>query len=148
MKSLTNKKIIIIIVIISLFLVIGLLLININNKKNDMLNEDYYIKFIGGYGEAIYTTYIYWDGGQDVEYIYSTSTTKSYGSSEWNEKTTKKGKFLFIQGMYDIAKENNSFSYAIINRDINLQQYNIDYKKGDKLTIDEVYSLFSVIGTK
>lgn len=63
-------------------------------------------------------------------------------------KKNNKGKFLFIQGMYDIAKENNSFGYAIINRDINIPQYNVDYKKGEQLTIDEVYSLFNVIGTK
>ena len=44
--------------------------------------------------------------------------------------------------------KNNSFGYSIINTDIQLPQNDINYKKGDMLTIDELYNLFNVIGSK
>ena len=138
------KKIIILIICI-LTILITILFINNNNNK---ITDDYYLKLIGGSGEQIYTTYLYWNGGQEAKYICTTSTTKSYGSQEWDEKITKKGYLTFMQGIYEIAKDNNSFNYVIINKDVEIANKNINYKKGDTLTIDELYELFNIIGLK
>ena len=141
-----KTKIIIALIIISIIGISIFVIYNLNN--NIEVKEDYYLKLIGGAGEIMNTTYLYWDGGQEAEYVCSRSVTKSWGSDEWDETPTKKGKLQFVQGIYDIAKENHSFGYVIINRDIQLEKNNINYKKGDMLTIEQLYELFNVIGPK
>ena len=135
----------IIIVIISILAILTTFLFIKNTNK---INDDYYLKLIGGTGEQTYTTYLYWNGGQKAKYICTTSTTKSYGSSKWIEKVTKKGNLAFMQGIYDVAKNNNSFDYVIMNKDVIINSTNVSYKKGDVLTIDQLYDLFNIIGTK
>ena len=94
-------------------------------------------------------TYLYWDGGQEAEYVCSKTASTYWGSDEWGPETpTKKGKLQFVQEIYTIAKENDPFGYVVINRDIKLPRYNINYKKGDMLTIEQLYELFNVIGPK
>ena len=90
--------------------------------SND-IPDDYIAVFHGGVGELTYSTYIYKiDNGQanyGFKYINTTNTTKYWGSSEWNVKVTKKGKFDWIDGAFTVAKENNAYSYVKIPGDKN-----------------------------
>lgn len=83
--------------------------------------EDYIAVFHGGSGEITYSTYIYKiDNNQanyGFEYINTTNTTKSWGSSEWNVKVTDKGEFSWTDEAFTIAKENYAYSYVKIPGD-------------------------------
>ena len=63
-------------------------------------------------------------------------------------RITKRGKLQFVQEIFEIVENNKALKNAVINKDVNLPKYNINYKKGDTLTIDEVYELFNIIGPK
>lgn len=117
--------------------------------KNSDPQQELFLIFEGGSGEIIYDTKLYWDGDkQNAEYICSKSSTKSWGRSEMKTRITKRGKLQFVQEIFEIVENNKALKSAIINKDVNLPKYNIDYKKGDTLTIEEVYELFNIIGSK
>ena len=132
-----------IILIISLLVIVATSIVL--NKKD--INDNYYMEFIGGSGEEIYTTYLYWDGKQDADYICTRSVTKSYGSPDWDETVIKKGHINFVQQIYEIAKNNSSFDFATINQDVQVDG-DISYKKGDNLTIEQVYGLMQLVQSK
>ena len=48
------------------------------------------------------------------KYINTTCTTKSWGSSEYNENITAKGKITFTDGVFEVAEDNNAYSYVTI----------------------------------
>ena len=115
-----NKKTIIPLIILGMVIIIlGVVisLININNKKND-IPDGYIAVFHGGVGEITYETYIYkinnGHGNLGFDYINVTSTTKSWGSSEWNSKVTKRGSVDWTDDVFIIAKENNAYSYVTV----------------------------------
>ena len=111
-----KKRVITIVSILMVIVVVcGLFLFN----KNDIyllseIPDGYIAVFNGGAGEITYSTYIYKiDNGQanyGFEYINTTNTTKSWGSSEWNVKITKKGKFDWTDGAFIVANKNNAYS--------------------------------------
>ena len=115
-----NKKIIYIVIImfvIALGIIGGILLLN-NGTNNDEIPTGYISVFHGGSGEIVYETYIYKeDNGHDnsgFNYINVTKTTKSYGSSDWNTKITKKGSLQWTDDVFVAAKENNAYSYVTL----------------------------------
>ena len=119
-----NKKIfwVIVILIISIF-VVSCILVAINkkskdDKNNDKISDGYIAIFHGGSGEITYETYIYKiDNGQSgysFNYVNITQTTKFWGSSEWNTKITKKGSVQWTDNVFEVAKENNAYSYVTL----------------------------------
>ena len=72
--------------------------------------------FHGGSGEQVYLTHIYkinsGHANMGYKYVNETCTTKSWGSSEWNCVKTKTGQFTWTDDAFDIAKENNAYSYV------------------------------------
>ena len=115
-----TKKIIIWIgvILVIVALIIGSI-IYINNKQNNFKIPDGYISvFHGGEGEETYETYIYKnDNGHDnygFDYINVTNTTVSWGSSEWNSKITKRGSVQWTDEVFEVAKENNAYSYVTL----------------------------------
>ena len=88
------------------------------DETSQAIPDNYIAVFHGGVGERTYETYVYKDdNGQDnygFTYINTTSTTKSYGSSEWKSVITKRGSFGWTDDAFAIAKENSAYSYVTI----------------------------------
>lgn len=88
------------------------------DQQSQMIPDNYIVVFHGGAGEKTYETYIYKDdNGQDnygFTYINTTSTTKSYGSPEWETTITKRGPFNWTDEAFVIAKENGAYSYVTV----------------------------------
>lgn len=119
-----NKRIflIIVILVISAIIVSGLFIV-INKKSTDTINNDeipdeYIAIFHGGVGEVTYQTYIYkinnGEANRGFNYINATSTTVSWGSSEWNTKITKRGSVEWTDNVFEVAKENNAYSFVTL----------------------------------
>ena len=93
---------------------------------SDVIPDGYICVFNGGAGEITYSTYIYKDKNSSANYgftyINTTNTTKSWGSSDWNVKITDKGSIGWTDEVFDVARENNAYSYVISNG----QKYSID----------------------
>ena len=83
-----------------------------------MVPDGYLAVFHGGVGEITHETYIYKDnngqGNYGFTYINTTSTTKSWGSSEWKTTITKRGSFDWTDGAFVVAQENGAYSYVTI----------------------------------
>ncbi len=98
-------------------LIVSYILVVINNN-NSKIPDGYIAIFHGGSGEVIYETYIYKiNNGQanyGFNYINLTKTTTSYGSSKWNTKITKRGSVDWTDNVFEVAKENNAYSYVIL----------------------------------
>lgn len=119
-----NKRIflIIVILVVSAIIVGGLLfVINKKNKKTingDEIPDGYIAIFHGGVGEVTYQTYIYKINNEEANrgfnYINATSTTASWGSSEWNTKITKRGSVDWTDNVFEVAKENNAYSFVTL----------------------------------
>ena len=107
---------------VSVILVITAIIISIisviiyKETSSDKIPEGYIAVFHGGVGERTYETYIYKiDNGRvdyGFDYINTTSTTKSYGSSEWRTKIAKRGSVDWIDDIFSVAKENYADSYV------------------------------------
>ena len=102
----------------------------------------------GGSGEILYKTNLYWDGGQEAEYICFEYMTTSWGSSEMDTEITEKGEVQFGQELYELVKKEASLGDITIWKDIQLPQYNINYKRGDELNIEQLNRLFNIMGPK
>lgn len=121
MKS-KDKGIIFIIIGVLLCLIIGIhiFLITKENKDttNDGIPDGYIAVFHGGVGERTYETYIYKiDNGHanmGFKYVNTTSTTKSWGSYEWNSVVTGSGTVDWTDAVFTVAKENGAYSYVTI----------------------------------
>ncbi len=104
-----NKKLVIIsIVVIGILIALGIFLLLKNNNSEDILvSKEYFVKFSGGVGEVTYHAYVYETDSETKKYKYvlTTATTKSWGSSEWDEKTNKEGFAKNMEEVVDIAKE-------------------------------------------
>lgn len=93
--------------------------ISIDKHEQEQAIPDGYIAvFHGGVGEQTYETYIYKDDNDSPNYgftyINTTSTTKSWGSSEWNTEITKRGSFTWTDGAFVVAEENGAYSYVTV----------------------------------
>jgi len=112
-----KNKIIIMGIVLVLAIIILILSIWTLNKSNNIPN-DYIAVFHGGAGEVTYSTYIYKiDNGKanyGFKYINTTNATKSWGSTEWEVRITKKGQFDWTDGAFIVAKENNAYDYVKI----------------------------------
>ena len=118
------KKILIGVTLLFIFTVTIVLLIKPDEKYSNNIPKDYIAVFHGGVGERTYSTYIYKiDNGHanyGFEYINTTNTTKSWGSTEWESKVTDKGKISWTDGAFKVAKENNAYSYVEVPGDKNV----------------------------
>lgn len=87
-------------------------------ELSQVVPDGYLAVFHGGVGEMTHETYIYKDnngqGNYGFTYINTTSTTKSWGSSEWKTTITKRGSFDWTDGAFVVAQENGAYSYVTI----------------------------------
>lgn len=112
----------IVILVISVFIV-GCILGAINknskdNKNNEKIPDGYIAVFHGGSAEITYETYIYKNNSghanSGFDYVNVTKTTTFWGSSEWNIKITKQGSVKWTDNVFEVAKENNAYSYVTL----------------------------------
>lgn len=107
----------IIIILILALLVTGITMYRFyNTNTDDDIPGNYIAVFYGGSGEKTYSTYIYKvDNGHEsygFNYINTTNTTTSWGSSDWDIQVTSKGNVHWMNDVFRIAKENNAYSYV------------------------------------
>lgn len=126
-----NKKRFLIVVIV----VIGILIISsllfVINKNSDKIPNGYIAIFHGGVGEQTYETYIYKNhndhhANSGFDYINVTSTTVSWGSSEWHKKITKRGSVQWTDDVFTVAKENHAYSFVTLpnsNQTYTIEEY-------------------------
>ena len=117
-----NKFKIAIISSILMVLLIILVLVVLNKKNvNNNIPDNYIAIFHGGAGEITYETYIYKiDNGQNnygFKYINVTSTTESWGSTNWTHKITDRGNFDWTSEAFIIAEKNRAYSYVSVPND-------------------------------
>lgn len=117
-------------------IVVGILgfCLYIKYQNGSDIPNDYIAIFHGGVGEQTYETYIYKiDNGHvnlGFKYINVTSTTESWGSSNWKHKINDKGEFDWTDGAFIVAKKHGAYSYVTLPND-------------DKIyTIEEFQSMF------
>lgn len=121
--------IIILLILLLLFLTIGVSVVfKVINNKKDTIPDNYMAVFKGGSGEVTYRTYIYKiDNGHanyGFNYINTTITTVSWGSSETKEKVTKKGSVMWTDDVFPVAKENGAYDYVTVNgRDYDVKTF-------------------------
>ena len=84
--------------------------------------------FHGESGGKVYLTHIYkiisGHANMGFKYVNETCTPKSWISYEWNCVATKTGQFTWTDDAFDIAKENNAYSYVEVPGDD--KTYSID----------------------
>ena len=89
-----------------------------DGEINKKIPDGYIAVFHGGSSEITYETYIYKiDNGQasfGFEYVNVTNTTESWGSSKWNAKITKRGSVSWTDDVFEVAKENNAYSFVTL----------------------------------
>lgn len=118
-----NKKIVLIFLVLIIVIALGTIgyLVYLKYQNNNDIPNDYIAIFHGGEGEQTYETYIYKiDNGHanfGFKYINVTSTTESWGSSNWKHKINSKGKFDWTDGAFKIAEEHGAYSYVTIPND-------------------------------
>lgn len=97
-------------------------------EKSDEIPSDYIAVFHGGSGEITYETYIYKvDNGHpnsEFKYINVTSTTESFGSTNWTHKITGRGEFMWTDGAFAVAYEHGAYSYVTLPN--NSKRYTIE----------------------
>lgn len=93
-------------------------LVDIEEYDQSTVPDGYIAVFHGGVGERTYQTYIYkgenYQGNYGFSYINTTSTTKSYGSPDWNVVITKRGVFNWTEEAFTIAEENGAYQYVTV----------------------------------
>lgn len=104
--------------------ILGVSMISIclpKNKKTSQVPNDYLAVFQGGSGEITHSTYIYkLDNGKKdcgYKYINTTNITKSWGSSDCDVNKTEEGTVVYVKDIFQIAKENNAYSYVTLPGD-------------------------------
>lgn len=84
--------------------------------KNDEIKDGYIAVFNGGSGEMTFSTYIYKinnnKSNYGYEYINTVNTTTYWGSSDWNIKIKKSGKFNSPNNAFTIAKAHGAYDYV------------------------------------
>ena len=127
MNSKKVKLIVIILIVVIVFVTLGFCLFLKYQDSNNIPN-DYIAVFNGGSGEITYSTYIYkihnGHANYGFEYINTTNTTVSWGSSERKIKITDKGEVTWTDDVFAIAKKNNAYTYVKLPN--NNKIYSID----------------------
>lgn len=101
------------------------------DEDTDALLQGGYIAVLhGGGGEVTHQTYVY-KNDDGYTYINTTSTTVSWGSSQWEEKVTDKGTAKTKEEIVKIAKENGADAFVTIPED------STTYKINDFLTMEQ-----------
>ena len=135
-----NDKVLKLIVgIVSIFIIILSIdiIFNIFNKTKESkdsnkIPDNYIAIFNGESGEITHQTYIYKINknkeNYKFKYINTINTTEHWGSSNWKIKIIKEGKIKSTDEVFEVAKNNNAYSYVTIpNSD---EKYIIEeYKK-------------------
>lgn len=111
-----NKKMLVIVVVLIISaLVVGFIVIKKNNNK---IPDGYIAVFHGGVGEQTYETYIYKiDNGKEnygFKYINVTTTKSLVENGKSNYKIIKRGKFDWTEKAFNVARENNAYSYVTV----------------------------------
>ena len=124
MKNMSKLKIMwLFIALVLVLVVISLIIVSLKKNEEPEANKskvpsNYIAVFHGGVGEITYETYIYKDNnGHDnmgFSYINTTSTTKSWGSSEWNTRIDGRGSVTWTDDVFPVAKEHGAYSYVTI----------------------------------
>lgn len=118
-----NKKIKLIFLVLISVIIFGILgvCLYLKYQNNNNVPNDYIAIFHGGVGEQIYKTYIYKvDNGhvnRGFKYINVTSTTESWGSSNWKLEINDKGEFDWTDGAFIVAKKHGAYSYVTLPND-------------------------------
>ena len=113
-----NKKVTIICLVIAVIILIIICANKFINREttSGIIPDGYICVFNGGVGEVTYSTYIYknkkYSDNYGFDYINTTNTTKSWGSSEWNQKITSRGTVGWTDEVFEIARKNNAYSYV------------------------------------
>ena len=116
-KNNNNLTIIgILLIFFSVVLIIYAMAKTINISNSTTIPNDYIVVFNGGVGEITNSTYIYKIDNGDINhgftYINTKNTTVSYGSSEWSQKITDKGRVDNKDEIFEEAKKNNAYSFV------------------------------------
>jgi hypothetical protein len=134
MENKTNKIVVIIFLTVFSLLFVGLLIYGIvmsNKEENKPVTtttstttrtsryssyDDEIATFHGGSGEVTYETVIYKvpNGQYNMGFKYEnkTCTTKSWGSTEWDCRTTKTGEVTWTDDVFTVAQNNGAYSYV------------------------------------
>lgn len=101
-----NRKWIIIVNLLVL-VIAGVLFLLLKNDKEILVSDEYLVKFSGGSGEMVFNTYVYETNSKKYKYKYvlTTETTKSWGSTEWEETVNKEGFAKSMDEVVSIAKD-------------------------------------------
>ena len=130
-----DKRITIICVFLAVITLIVICINKLNNNVEEVIDysdnkipDGYICVFNGGAGEITYSTYIYknknYSANYGFDYINTTNTTKSWGSSEWTTKITSKGTAGWTEEVFEVAKRNNAYSYVEENGQIySIEEY-------------------------
>ena len=114
-----NRKVFwFVVILIIVIFIVSYIIVTINQNNNDKIPDDYIAVFHGGSGEITYETYIYKINNEyansGFDYINVTKTTTCWGSTEWNTKITKRGSVQWTDNVFEVAKENNAYSYVTL----------------------------------
>ena len=114
-----NKKVFwFVVILIIVIFIVSYIIVTINQNNNDKIPDDYIAVFHGGSGEITYETYIYKINNEDAnsgfDYVNVTKTTTYWGSTKWNTKITKCGSVQWTDNVFEVAKENNAYSYVTL----------------------------------
>ena len=116
-----NKKVTIICLVIAAIILIIICASKFVSREStsNIIPSGYICVFNGSSGEVTYSTYIYknkkYSDNYGFDYINTTNTTKSWGSSEWNQKITSRGTVGWTDEVFEVARKNNAYSYVIEN---------------------------------
>ena len=130
-----KKSILLVATLVVCVFICGCILVLLNknnkeNKNNSKISDGYIAIFHGGSGEITYQTYIYkinnGHANSGFDYINVTSTTTFWGSSQWNTKITKRGSVQWTDNVFEVAKENNAYSFVTLpnsNKTYKIEEY-------------------------
>lgn len=127
------------VVAVFIFLVIITLFVTIFIINRNIINDDYYAKIVIENSEVVENIYFYWDNHMKSSYIQTISSTESWGSTEWTKEKVIKRERAGVQEILEKGKK----GYAILNFDIPAA-YEVEYKKGDIISIEELQSIINL----
>ena len=117
-----NKKTIELVIIIFVFAVVGTSIFFLKKDTKDIkIDNNYIAVFNGKSGENIYSTYIYKidnnRANYGFKYINTISKTTSNESSKKTIKVIKEGNIGWTDEAFEVAKNNNAYSYVLLPND-------------------------------
>lgn len=138
-----QKKIVIAIIMCLLIVALGIGVALIILKNNTKLDDNYYAKLCSGTGEQIECTYLY-NLNNNFSYVSTKENTEFWGSSKWKVKIIDEGRLKYPQDIINIAKNNSTAEYVVLNKSIENSEDKKIYNKGDIITLEEFYNLIVI----